>query len=369
MKESQYVDRELVDGLLKALRELPQLDAHPVARSEATSARDRGVDAQIRLRAGCRDLTLLIETKRAVYPRDVREIVWQLRAYTQQLLDRTGAAANAQRFVPIVAAQTLSPGAKEILQHENIGYFDSGGSLFIPASEVYVYIQKPPPKSEQRLVRAVFTGKRSQALRALFHKQGEWVGVHELANLADVSPTTASETLTELERHEWVATRGQGPSKERRLDNPRALLEQWAAQIRAARPLPSRRYYVPGVDPSKLARRLADACSGSGVEYALTQEAAAQRYAPYLTSISRIACRMPPGRDAEGAIAELEARVVTEGSNLIVIETPTQGEFMFKEKHGGIWLASPLQVYLDLQQAEGRAKELADHLRKERVGF
>jgi len=35
----------------------------------------------------------------------------------------------------------------------------------------------------------------------------------------------------------------------------------------------------------------------------------------------------------------------------------------------GLWLASPIHTYLDLVRAEGRAKELAEHLRRERIGF
>ncbi|MEX3960053.1 hypothetical protein [Trinickia sp. EG282A] len=42
---------------------------------------------------------------------------------------------------------------------------------------------------------------------------------------------------------------------------------------------------------------------------------------------------------------------------------------MFRQQDDGVWLASPVQVYLDLLRAEGRAKEMAEHLRKERIGF
>jgi hypothetical protein len=35
----------------------------------------------------------------------------------------------------------------------------------------------------------------------------------------------------------------------------------------------------------------------------------------------------------------------------------------------GIWLASPIQTYLDLVRAEGLATELAEHLRRTRIGF
>jgi hypothetical protein len=130
-----------------------------------------------------------------------------------------------------------------------------------------------------------------------------------------------------------------------------------------------RRYYVPGLGTEELAERLGLVCERLSVEYVLTQETAAQFYAPFLSTISRVSCRMPPGRVADEAVSELEARVVTEGANLNVIETRSQGEFLFKERRDSVWLASPIQVYLDLMRSGGRAKEMAEHLRQERLGF
>jgi hypothetical protein len=34
-----------------------------------------------------------------------------------------------------------------------------------------------------------------------------------------------------------------------------------------------------------------------------------------------------------------------------------------------VWLASPIQIYLDLLRGEGRSKEMAEHFREERIGF
>lgn len=65
----------------------------------------------------------------------------------------------------------------------------------------------------------------------------------------------------------------------------------------------------------------------------------------------------------------LDARVVSEGANLIVTETKSAAELLFRQQVGGAWLASPIQVYLDLLRGEGRAKEMAEHLRRERIGF
>jgi len=66
---------------------------------------------------------------------------------------------------------------------------------------------------------------------------------------------------------------------------------------------------------------------------------------------------------------ELGARPVSEGTNLAVIEAKSPGELLFREQVNGVWLASPIQVYLDLVGSDGRGKEMAEHLRRERIGF
>lgn len=137
-----------------------------------------------------------------------------------------------------------------------------------------------------------------------------------------MSPATTSQVLTELERFDWLATRGQGPSKERHLTEPGAMLDAWLKQLATMRAPALRRYYVPALKADQLA-----------------------------------------------AIDEVGARAVNEGANLTVIEAKSPGELLFRERIGDIWLASPIQVYLDLLGGEGRAKEMAEHLRRDRIGF
>ncbi|MDP2222604.1 MAG: hypothetical protein Q8K34_20795, partial [Hydrogenophaga sp.] len=70
-----------------------------------------------------------------------------------------------------------------------------------------------------------------------------------------------------------------------------------------------------------------------------------------------------------GDAAGMVNAAFTEGANLAVIETKSAGELLFRERQEGLWLASPIQIYLDLLRGEGRSKEMAEHFRKERIGF
>ena len=359
-------ERDTIEKLLEALRELPDVEAHGPIMQPQRSHRDYRIDAEVGFDVAGKSYVLLIEVKKSVYPRDALQVLWQLGRY----LTAESGKDRKRNLVPLLAAESISPGAKDLLKNENIGYFDTGGSLFIPARGAFFYVEKPPPKTLEKSVRAVFKGKRSQVLHALLLRHNEWFGVKELAELAAVSPATASETLKALERFEWISARGQGPSKERRLAEPRALLDEWRKQVVAAsRRLSYRRYYVPASKPEEVTERLAQLCEMLHAEYVLTQEAAAHRYAPFLSVISVVTCRMSPGRPADEVVSELGARVVSEGANLNVIETRSPGEFLFKERLDSVWLASPVQVYLDLLRAGGRAQEMAEHLRQERIGF
>ncbi|MDR3368958.1 hypothetical protein [Rhodoferax sp.] len=359
MIESPLVEHALIEQFLESLRELPDVHAELDVLESATPATDRR-DAKIDLSVAGKSIVLLVEAKKTVFPRDVRQVLWQFK------LLQHGRYADAQH---LLIAESLSPGAKELLRAERIGYYDSGGSLFLPASGAYIYIDKPPPKTLERSVRSLFSGRRAQVLHALLDSYTEWFGVTEVAEQAQVAPSTASDVLGELDRFDWLVSRGQGPSKERHLREPGALLDAWAKHLATQRAPTLRRYFVPSVKSEALIERLGQVFDANQVDYAVSYEAAAQRYGPFLSGISQVRTRLLSSAGADTAVAELDARVVNEGANLAIIETKSAGELLFRQQVGGVWLASPIQVYLDLVRGEGRSKEMAEHLRKEKIGF
>ena len=364
MLDAEVMEGQLLDGFLEALRGLPEVSAE-LSGVLQPGRPARGYDAQVDLWVGGKASTLLIEVKKTLYPRDVRQALWQFHEFAR----RWPQSAEERQAVSFVVAQSISPGAKELLRQERVGYYDSGGSLFLPAGSIYIYVDKPPSKSLSKSIRSLYSGRRAQVLHAILMRHCEWFGVKEIAEKARVSPATASQVLTELERFDWVVSRGQGPSKERQLQEPGALLDEWAKQLPVMRPLAMRRYFVPSVRAEGLVEKFAEACAANKADYAITHEAAGQRYAPFLSTVSQVRCRLMAGASADGALGVLDARIVDRGANLAVIEVKSSGELLFREMVDGAWLASPVQVYLDLVRGEGRAREMAKHLRDERIGF
>lgn len=366
--ESLTTERPLIEQFLETLRALPEVHASLGGWESDASESGRGYDAQIDLHIAGKSLTLLIEVKKAVYPRDAHQVLWQFKDLNRSRSAQQG-IEGGNETLSFLIAESISPGAKDLLRSERVGYFDSGGSLFLPAHGAYLYIDRPAPKTLSKSVRSLFSGRRAQVLHALLVHRPEWFGVNDLAKQALVSPATASQVLTELERFDWLSSRGQGPSKERQLREPGALLDAWVKQLALIRPPVLRRYYVPSMKSDQLLEQVGQIFAAHQVGYAISHEAAAQRYSPFLSSVSQVRCRVLGGSAADTAIGELGARVVSEGANLAIIEAKSSGDLLFREQVGGIWLASPVQVYLDLLRGEGRAKEMAEHLRKERIGF
>ena len=363
MLESTSTDQQLINHFIDALRELPEVEAD-LGHLDPASQQGGGYDAQVDLHVAGKPFFLRVETKKTVFPRDVRQLIWKFRQGDLGLHNECG-----QEPLSVLVAESISPGAKELLRSERVGYYDSGGSLYLPAKGAYLFIDKPPAKTLAKSVRALFSGRRAQVLHALLVRQQDWFGVTDLAHQAMVSPATASQVLTELDRFDWLVARGRGPNKERHLREPAILLDAWAKQLTVTRQAPSRRYYVPAMKADMLVKRIGEAFDAHNVQYAISHEAAAQIYAPYLSSFSQVRLRVVINENSDAAIRELGARVVREGSNLTIIEAESSGEILFRERVGDLLLASPIQIYLDLLRGEGRSKEMAEYFRKEKIGF
>ncbi len=364
MIASTHNDRQLIERFIEALSELPEVEAGHGNSESASQQGDRNQESHVDLHVAGKSFTLNIKAKKAVFPRDVRLAIWQFR---EASLGRP--KGRAEESLSVLVAESISPGAKELLKSEGVGFYDSGGSLYLPAPGAYLYIDKPPPKALAKSALGLFSGRRAQVLHALLVRHQVWFGVTDLAKLAMVSAATTSQVLTELEHYDWLETRGQGPSKERHLHQPAALLDAWTKQIAAIGAPTLRRYYVPAIKADELGIKFAEIFNVHNVQYAISHELAAQFQTPFLSNVSQVRAVVLTGADTAAAINALGARVVSEGSNLAIIEAKYPGELLFRERVGDLWLASPIQIYLDLLRGEGRSKEMAEHFRKERIGF
>lgn len=348
----------LMQRFLESLGSMPTAKARLEALDDLSI--DLGYDAKVSLSVGGKSFVLMVEQKSRAYPRDVRQALWRHESLS---------ATKSCEVLQVLMSPSISTGARQELQNAGVGYFDGSGSLYLPLAGAYVYIDRPAPKSTDKAARSLFSGARGRVLQALLLHKEQSHQVRELAEVVEVAPSTVSDVLQELELREWVESRGEGRAKERRLIKPAALLDAWSQVVVRQRPLIQRKFFVPGFKAETLMLHMGNVFENNRVRYAVSFEAAAQQYAPFLSSLSQVKVRLVPGIHAEDAFMELDARSVSEGANLVVIETVSAADLLFLQRAHGVWLANPIQVYLDLLRSESRGKEAAEHLRSTKIGF
>jgi hypothetical protein len=348
----------LIGQLLDALNAIP--GAHASVLADDQHPPSRLMDALVALSLAGHELQIAVEARNEVYPRDASRIMWAYQSFAN-------ADKPARTFM--LAARAISPGARQTLQNQGIGYFDSSGSLYLSAGPFHIQIDRPPTKAVQRSIRSVFAGRKAHVLQQLLLHPDEWLNVTQLALHADVSTATVSQLLRELERLDYVTTRGRGPTKERKVSSPGALLDAYAANYAGTRVTRFQKYFVPGNFRDELVTAIGAKFDAANVAYAVSFEAAGQLYAPYLTRVPQVRGRAVQGRALEEALQSMGAKVVNEGANLWLAPITNRRELTATERVHDVWLANPVQVYLDLMFAEGRSKELAGQLRQEKLKY
>lgn len=360
MNESVNIDQQLIESLSDSLSTIPGAQLNDISWETEISGHLRP-DVILQTMIGNQEVSIVAETRGDVFPRDAREVVWQLKQYQQQF------ASSNRLYVPMIIARSVSEGARSFLRDERVAYYDLSGSLYIGVGDTFVLIDKPKSKRAKRKDVNIFKGTRAQVLLALFARQGEWVTGTEIAEDAGVSPATVSQTLKDLERRDWLQVKGEGPAKRRRLIRPDDLLDAWRNSIIAGPATKRSRYYVPRMKPEEMAQKIASENYYDDYDLEITGQFAAQSYAPFLTNVSDLAVRVRDKRSREWLLSVFGAREVSEGANLTVIDAKSNKLSYGMSDDDERLLASPLQVYLDLLEDHGRSKEMAEHLRSQKL--
>ncbi len=347
----------IADRLCAALTQAT--DGEIIHRStEQKIGKDHFLDLFLKLRAGDESVDIAVETLRNAYPRDVRQAIWQLKEY-KLVSDQN------EQLVNLVAAESLSPGAKDMLRKHGIGYFEGNGNLYLRWRRWLIDIERPARAPTMKEGVALFTESREMVVHALLKHHNEWLTGGELAEMAETSSFTCSVVLQELERREWCETMGAGRTLRRRLTQPGQLLDAWAEHWTQRKQAQSRWYLFPGQRGSLLAQ-LTYRISQTAIPFpwAFTGTGAANVFAPLLTSVDTADIIVPRG-EAEKLARLLDLKPADKGANITLIEREgTSLQFLDVHPEYQAFFASPFILYLDLLDGRGRNKELAQHVRE-----
>jgi hypothetical protein len=105
------------------------------------------------------------------------------------------------------------------------------------------------------------------------------------------------------------------------------------------------------------------------IDYAVTHEAAAQHYAPFLSNVSQVRIRLPAGSATEAALGELGARPVSEGANLVVIDAKSPGRSAVQAAGGRCLAGQPDPDLPGPGARRGARQGIGRAPAPERIGF
>ncbi len=350
-------EKQMLDALVEALAEAFGSEASVFNASH--ELRGGNLDGMIVIKAQGKTLQVFVEVKRDVYPRDLRNAVFQLRRGMDE-------ARHGHDAIGLLATSLLSPGAKQELREQNIASFELGGSLFLKHNGWLINIEKPSHRIKKHTQGIdLFTEARESVIHALLINSHKWLTGTELAEQAETSPYTCSLVLQELTLREWMESTGGGPSKRRMLTHPGKLLDDWSEHWRERKEKKTK-WYTFFENPNHMLAHLAEQIDRQKVDYpwAFTGAAAANVYSPLLTSTEGAEIIVPKGY-TDSMADVLGLKPVSKGANVTLIEREP-ASLLYRNMHQDhtIFFASPYILYLDLLDGRGRNKELAEQVRE-----
>lgn len=281
-------------------------------------------------------------------------------------------------WVEVALVEHAPRGLDRAAIEQGVGYLDlrGRGRLVGPG---FVYIAPPLILNRQRGVGAEgedgsgssarsdsrvspFAPKASRIVRALLSDPERAWRLSELAALCAMNPGNVHRVLGALLRDDLIERDGD----HYHVPDPGSLLEAWSEQGGRSRRRDRRIIPVRG-SLTEAVRELLDLLGGHAV---VSGELGAELYAPHLPAASAIVHRVDDGpldglelATAGGSVRSPRAQ------GQIVLDRADEGVAEFKVERDGLPLVSAPQLYFDLYRERSRAREAAEHVRREVLSY
>ena len=251
---------------------------------------------------------------------------------------------------------------------EGIGYVDLAGNCYLRWNSVYIdRVGNGAPPSMPKRASSLFSDKASLVIRFALDNLGRPLRVRELARQLSLSPAWVSAVLQSLISAGYAARVGDGAVVSRPLD----LLADWAESYSFTRRNHSRSYFCEAPTPQQVIARVASVPADDVGRYALTLHAGASLVAPFSEFhevhiyIDSSALRDETERQWTEALG---LRPAEAGGNVYLTWPYYQdGAFYGSRKVNGVWVASDIQLYIDLYNYPIRGREQAEYLMRNRL--
>ena len=332
----------IIQALKECLANIPFLQVGEVSVDDSALR----PDFQVEVRVKNKSLTILAEYKNSGEPRLARFAIYQIKDWVSSNIGVYG----------VFIAPYISPNAAAICAEAGIGYLDLAGNCLLSFETIFIHREgKANPQIQRRKLRSLYSSKAERILRVLLTDPKQSWRTEALAKAAKVSYGQVSNVKSLLADREWLAPSENGI----RLNNPNAVLDEWAIQYRYQRNRVAEYYAIANI--AECEYLLAETCQRQEIRYALTAFSGAARLAPSVRYQ-----RMSAFVDSDPNLLAntLGWKRVTSGANVNILVPYDEGIFFGNQEIGSIRIVSPVQIYLDLQNYRGRGQEAANNIRK-----
>lgn len=278
--------------------------------------------------------------------------------------------------VPLIAVRQLSAPTRQLLRKEGISWVEEEtGVCFLagPGLLVDTKIRDGAEKKARGSGQAKLGGRSGLVVESvLSFFQHERLLVKTLTSRAKVSPGTVSRVLARLSRLNLLEAFETGPNRYWQVKDAGALLDLWAGEER--RPERITNLYVWSRSPHELLEKLSDLSRLKG-EWAIGGVAAANIYAPTLTSDVNPAIWLDARMPAQEVAAIVGGEIVEKGFNLQVWQSAdnvplvhasetARANWAMPKASPKLRIVTPPRAYIETINGAGRAPEVARNLRE-----
>ena len=346
VKNEQQLAADAASSLKDRLEQLPNVTIS--ITKEPTLAHGRP-DLLVEVVYGDNQKTLVCEVERNAEPLQARNAIYQLKQYISALPDA----------IPVFIAPYISPRTAQLCRDEQVCYLDLAGNCHLTFDYFYIHVEgKPNPLANSRTLRSLYQPKAESVLRVLLTPPLRPWRVQSLAKEANVSIGQAHKVKELLLDREWLTDTREGVL----LTRPTELLADWVQHYRFQKHQATQFYTLTGLD--EFERILSVGCRQRDIPCAFTAFAAAARYAPYAVTQRTMAYVDQTLEAVQQLLLHpiLQLAPVTTGANVVLLTPYDEGVFYGAQDRGDVQIASPVQIYLDLQHTGGRGQEAAEVL-------
>lgn len=337
--------------LIDTLEKVPSVKIKTLEREPRIPQAGQRPDLVIKLKAPTGPMTLVIEGKASGEPRMVRMAAQQLLSYLKRVPGGYG----------IFAAPYISDEGFKVGQEAGIGLIDLSGNCYLNFGQVYLEVRgRPNLFPKLRFPKSLFSPRSSRVIRVLLVQWGRDWSVQELAREAQVSLGLVSGIKRRLMDYEFV--RGEGRTFT--LMNPKPLLEKWSENYTYDKNKLSDFYSFD--EPKMLETKIGDYCKRNSLLYAFSLFSGANRVAPF-SRYNRAFVYVKDGTSLPQLTEALNLKPVSTGPTVTIMEPYDDGVFYGRQNIDDLWVASNVQLYLDLKNFKGRGQEAAEFLFKQKI--